>query len=106
MVARADQPGKAKRVKARISQKRVRSFVNELFGPSEHARRVESLANAVGITQLAVPFLALPPAGRPRHAPLLRPSEARSTSLQRLPAHTGSFWRGLPRRWATGREPR
>ena len=57
-VARADQTGqsgKRKRVKARISQKRVRSFVNELFGPSEHARRVESLANAVvGITQVAV----------------------------------------------------
>jgi hypothetical protein len=47
--------GKAKRVKPRISHKRVRSFVNELFGPTEHARRVESLANAVvGITQVAV----------------------------------------------------
>ena len=46
---------KRKKVKARISPKRVRGFVNELFGPTEHARRVQSLANAVvGITEVAV----------------------------------------------------
>ena len=46
---------RSKKVKARISPKRVRGFVNELFGPTEHARRVQSLANAVvGITEVAV----------------------------------------------------
>jgi len=54
-VQKTKQARKAKKVKARISQKRVRDFVNELFGPTEHARRVQSFANAVvGITQMAV----------------------------------------------------
>jgi hypothetical protein len=53
--AKGKRAGKAKRIKPRISHKRVRSFVNELFGPTEHAKRVQSLANAVvGITQVAV----------------------------------------------------
>ena len=53
--SKAKKSSKRKKVKARISQKRVRGFVNELFGPTEHAKRVQSLANAVvGITQMAV----------------------------------------------------
>jgi hypothetical protein len=53
--SKASKASKAKRIKPRISHKRVRSFVNELFGPTEHAQRVQSLANAVvGITQVAV----------------------------------------------------
>jgi hypothetical protein len=44
-----------KQIGTAISPARVRSFVGELFGPSQHAKRVESLANAVvGVTQAAV----------------------------------------------------
>lgn len=46
---------KPNRVRSRVSPKRIHRFVNEIFGPTEHAKRVESLANAVvGITQVAV----------------------------------------------------
>jgi hypothetical protein len=44
-----------KRHETKIDPKRVGSFVNEIFGPTEHAKRVQSLANAVvGITHAAV----------------------------------------------------
>ena len=46
---------KAKKIKAKLSPQRVREYVGSIFGPTEHAKRVESLANAVvGITHVAV----------------------------------------------------
>lgn len=41
--------------KTKLDPKRVGKFVDEIFGPTEHAKRVQSLANAVvGITEAAV----------------------------------------------------
>src|SRR3972149_552423 len=46
---------KTKKIKKKLSPQRVREYVGSIFGPTEHARRVESLANAVvGITHVAV----------------------------------------------------
>lgn len=43
------------RLKTKVDSKRVGSFVNEIFGSTEHAKRIQSLANAiVGITHAAV----------------------------------------------------
>ena len=43
-----------KRIK-KVDPERVQLFVEEIFGPTQHAKRVESLANAVvGITEVAV----------------------------------------------------
>lgn len=45
----------AKRLKKRMSPARVARFVDEIFGESEHALRIQSMSNAVvGITQAAV----------------------------------------------------
>jgi hypothetical protein len=46
---------KQDRIRSKVSPKRNHRFTNEIFGPTEHAKRLESLANAVvGITQVAV----------------------------------------------------
>jgi hypothetical protein len=46
---------KSKRIKAKLSPQRVKEYVSGIFGETEHAARVESLANAVvGITHVAV----------------------------------------------------
>lgn len=46
---------KSKRIKTRMNPKQVRRFAEEIFGETEHAARVQSLANAVvGITHVAV----------------------------------------------------
>ena len=45
----------AKPTRKKVDPERVQVFVEEIFGPTQHARRVESLANAVvGITEVAV----------------------------------------------------
>jgi hypothetical protein len=50
-----DRTSKGKRIKTRMNPKQVRQMVGEIFGPTQHAARVESLANAVvGITHVAV----------------------------------------------------
>ena len=44
-----------RRLRTRMDPKRVGKFVDEIFGETEHARRVQSLANAVvGISHVAV----------------------------------------------------
>lgn len=46
---------KVKRAKRKVSIRRARDFVDQVFGPTEHEKRVDSLVNAVtGITQAAV----------------------------------------------------
>jgi hypothetical protein len=43
------------RLKTKIDPKRVESFVDGIFGSTEHAKRIQSVANAVvGITHAAV----------------------------------------------------
>ncbi len=44
-----------KRIRTKLNPKRVTAFVEEIFGETEHAKRVQSLANAVvGITHVTV----------------------------------------------------
>ncbi len=53
--ARKRTSSTSKRVKTRMNPKRVREMVAEVFGTTQHAARVQSLANAVvGITHVAV----------------------------------------------------